>query len=283
MAQTQKMYLGTHEIGKQYLGDDLIIQRGAFVGWTPANFTDVQYWWTADSGVTTDTGGVSSWLDKINSFEFEQPTSGNRPSYGTSSNLNGQNVITFNGTSDYLYVDAQPATIDPPAPATSKDVTMLCVFYLASTTPGEGVVFGYPIIGAESGRAWLDGRNDDLRTLSSFFTTNDEIASSSLSTGPHAWKFRLDNSAADTFYALDELTETQLESNSGGTDRDWNANGLFTMGALLNSRSNKTVFDSRYIAMELAEAVVVYNSPSADEMNEWKEYVNQKYGSTIIS
>ena len=36
------------------------------IPWSPADFTSVQYWWRADLGVTTGTGGVSNWVDQIN-------------------------------------------------------------------------------------------------------------------------------------------------------------------------------------------------------------------------
>jgi hypothetical protein len=53
------------------------------IPWTPASFTDVQYWWRADLGVTTGIGGVSNWVDQINSFDLKQTNSSNRPTEST--------------------------------------------------------------------------------------------------------------------------------------------------------------------------------------------------------
>jgi len=35
--------------------------------WTPADLTDVLYWWYTDAGVTTSGGGVTAWTDQITS------------------------------------------------------------------------------------------------------------------------------------------------------------------------------------------------------------------------
>ena len=43
-----------------------------------------------------------------------------------------------------------------------------------------------------------------------------------------------------------------------------------------------SVFGGRYVGMDMAEQVMVYGTPTTDEMNEWKTYVNNRYG-TIIS
>ena len=40
--------------------------------WDPSDFTNVQYWWRADLGITTSGTGVSQWRDQINNFDMIQ-------------------------------------------------------------------------------------------------------------------------------------------------------------------------------------------------------------------
>jgi hypothetical protein len=93
-------------------------------------------------------------------------------------------------------------------------------------------------------------------------------------------KMRYDSSAGDGFYAYDTLTETNW-SSGGSTGTDWVSGATIAMGASV-SDNNGSVFLGRYVSVEVAEEVFVYDSPSGVEMTEWKNYVNNKYG-TIIS
>lgn len=246
--------------------------------WDPSDFTDIQYWWRADSGVTTATGGVSSWLDQINSFDLQQSNSSNRPSSTTNSNLNNQDVISFNGSSDYLWTTSTPASLS------NSDFTALAVYSFSSTSPGNGIVYGTPyILSAQDGRWWLDGLNGNQRLVSEglgnagLITTNVE---SPITTGAHSFKARYDASAGDMFYALDTLTES-TQGTTGNTNQDWPTNSTIAAGAAVSSTAG-AIFLSRYIEVDIAEIVYVYGTPTTTEMNNWKTYVNNRYG-TIIS
>ena len=246
--------------------------------WDPSDFTNVQYWWRADLGVTTTGTGVSAWEDQINAFTMVQNTDANRPTNTTSSDLNNQSVLRTNGTSDYLFTSTTPAS-------RTGDFTTLMVYDLASTTPGAGVVFGVQRVagGSVDGRTWLDGLNGNQRSLSEGFGSTAVVGTnveSPATAGAHAFKYRYDSSAGDDFYALDTLTET-TKGTAGNTGQDWFTSSTIGIGALLNSTAG-TVFGGRYISMDFAEAVMVYGTPTTDEMNEWKTYVNNRYG-TIIS
>jgi hypothetical protein len=244
--------------------------------WSPADFTNVQYWWTADAGVTDDgSGNVETWTDQINSYDLQQSTTANMPSITTQANLNGQNVVSFNGTSDFIYATVAPASLS------NADVTFLTVYYLGSTTPGAGIIFGNSYVGGSNGRMWLDGLNNTQRWWDSWanFGTGRTLENP-ITTGGHAFKGRYDASAGDTFAALDTLTET-AGTVGGATNQDYSSTSVFCMGATLNSFSNPTVFSSRYIAVDIAEAVVVHGSPTAQEMTDWQTYVNNKYGTII--
>ena len=261
--------LGANRIGRLVVGE-------VVVPWTPASFTDVQYWWTADAGVTESGGAVSQWQDQINNYNLVQATSANQPTISTSANMNGQNVVTFDGTNDFIYANVAPTSLS------GADITLLAVYYLASTTPGSGIIFGNSLVGPSTGRMWVDGLNNTQRMWNAWASGgNGAVLENPITIDKHAFKLRYDSSAGDTFSALDTLTETS-QTVGGTTGADYGTNTVLCMGATLNSFSSPTVFGSRVMAMEMAEAVVIHNTPSAAEMTEWKTYVNNKYG-TIIS
>jgi hypothetical protein len=83
----------------------------SFTQWTPALISTALWLDAADaSTVTTVSGAVSQWNDKSgNARNATQSTAGNRPTY-TSAGQNGLNVLTFDGTDDWL---ALPNTTNP--------------------------------------------------------------------------------------------------------------------------------------------------------------------------
>ena len=261
--------LGANRIGRLVVGE-------AAVPWTPASFTNVQYWWTADAGVTDDgSGNVETWTDQINNYDLQQAITANMPSITTSANMNGQNVVTFNGSTDFIYANVLPTS------NAGSDVTYLAAYYLASTTPGNGIIFGNSLVGPDQGRMWVDGLNNTQRMWDAFAAGGSgPILENPITIDRHALKLRYDSSAGDTFSSLDTLTETS-RTVGGTTGVSISTNTVFCMGATLNSFSNPTVFGGRYMAMEMAEAVVIYGTPSTTEMTEWQTYINNKYGTII--
>lgn len=263
--------VGTNRIGR------LVV--GGIPTWSPSDFTNVQYWWTADAGVSESGGVVSVWTDQINSFDMEQPITGNRPTLSTQAGLNGENVISFDGVDDFLH--ASTSTDNAGA-----DLTHLVIYYISNTSPGAGVIFGDSLIGGNVGRVWLDGLSGNLRNWEAMATNSPfdgtgYIIESPMTTGAKSWKYRYDSSAGDFFTAYNTLTETS-QFTGGRTSASINSGAVKAMGATLNNVSNPTVFSSRYIEVDIAEAVVIYGSPTSQEMTNWKTYVNNKYG-TIIS
>ena len=238
--------------------------------WSPADFTNVQYWWTADAGVTESGGVVSAWTDQINSFQYDVAV--NSPTLTTNATLNGENVISLNGTNQYIYAS------NPIASNGGGDWTVLQVMDLRGAG-NAGAFMGYVLVGTDNGRWWNDTLSSNLRHFNQGFggTYNFE---SPLTTGAKAIKIRYDNTAGDNYYALNTLTET-LGVSGGNVGQDWPANGVLSMGATLNSRSYPTVFGGRYVPIDVAEQVWIYGTPSPTEMTEWQTYVNNKYGTII--
>ena len=244
--------------------------------WDPSDFTNVQYWWRADLGVTESGTGVSAWRDQINNFDMIQGTDANRPTATTSANLNNQSVLSFNGTSDFLYTATTPQAVS------NTDVSMLHVYRIKNSSPGEGLIFGYSGIGAYTGRYFLDGLNANLRNYTQWASAGSgTVIQSPMTTGNKSYYWNYDTSAGNEVYAYNTLSTTSKVSG-GLTGRTNNQNLVVAVGATLVSVGSPTVFSGRYIEVESAENVVIYGTPTTQELNNWKTYVNNRYG-TIIS
>ena len=246
--------------------------------WTPDDFSNVQYWWRADLGITTDGNGVTIWEDQINGYDLVDPqgvTSGTNPAATTSSNMNDQAVISFNGTTDFMY------TLSTPAALSSRDVTILMVYEMIDTKTG-GMTMGITYLGNNT-RFYMDVSGGNQRVLSENIGSSGLLVTtieSPATTGPQAFKLRYDASAGDGFYAQNTLTET-ANGTSGDINTTWRADSTVAMGALVRNTAGE-VFGGRYVEYKVAEEVVIYGTPSSTEMDDWKAYVNTRYG-TIIS
>lgn len=242
--------------------------------WTPASFTNAQYWWRADLGVTdAGSGKVSAWEDQINGFTMVQGTGANRPDLTTSANLNSQAVIQTNGTSEFMYTTTAPA-------ARTDDFTMLGVFRINTTNTG-GALMG--VCSSGLGRIWIDTIASYIRMYNQGFGQPAGLATNLLTSGvigEHAVKLRYDSSAGDVFTAIDTLSETG-RGTTGNIGQAFGTTTTMPFGALVINQSGG-VFAGRYVGMDMAEQVMIYGTPTTDEMNEWKDYVNTRYG-TIIS
>ena len=243
--------------------------------WSPADFTDVKYWWTADAGVTESGGNVTAWADQIAGFSL---TGANNPTLTTSATLNGENVIATNGTTSYLYSAGLISS-----QAVNADLTILSVINLINTRTG-GVFMGAVAIGA--GRRWWVDTFSGLRMFNEGYpqTGNVTTLESPAVTGAKALKLRYDSSAGDGFYAIDTLTETSFATGGTTGTNDWGGvskNPSISIGATMDDNGG-AVFGGRYVQVEVAEQVWIENTPTTQEMNDWKTYVNNKYG-TIIS
>jgi hypothetical protein len=75
----------------------------SFTQWTPALISTALWLDAADASTITESGGaVSQWNDKSgNGRNARQATAGNRPTY-TSAVLNGKNVVSFNGSTQWF-------------------------------------------------------------------------------------------------------------------------------------------------------------------------------------
>ena len=257
--------VGTQPILKFYAGPNILPT------WTPADFTDVKYWWTADAGVTESGGNVTAWADQIAGFTL---TAVNNPQFTTSATLNGANVIATNGTSNYLYSSTSPSS-----QTAGADLTMLSVVNLIDVKTG-GVFMGAVYIGPGN-RMWIDTLSGNTRLLSEDYPTAVVNLETPATTGAKAIKLRYDSSAGDGYYAIDTLTESTFATGGTTGTNTWVSGATVAIGATVNNTGG-TVFSSRYVQVEVAEQVWVANTPTPTEMTDWKTYVNNKYGTIIV-
>ncbi len=270
-------------IGKAYVGSTQILPAYDFkpiAGWTPASLPNAIYWWRADQNVTTDANGVVTWTDILNRVtsnnqstrvyrEPVKPSQWFPPSLTTSSNLNNQAVIRFTNLEDL-----QPNN-DPQDPAqlvpgiSSQPVTMLQVTDLISTN--GGVVGGVYTTTTSNSRWWVDTANGDLNKS----PTTDEGAAFTLESpvtlGPKTITIFQNpgvyGQIDGTFrYGLNSIGKT-IGSTGGIYQTGWTADSRMTFGP--------------NVEQDVAEQLWIYGDVSYDDLQQWRYYVNQRYGSIV--
>jgi len=254
-----------------------------FNNWSPALFDNIQYWWTADAGITLDPGDgkVSTWTDQINSYTFQTANiATRRPELVTSYTLGTQKAISFNGTTNAMETGPQPASW-------TDDITILWVGNIKDPKTG-GVVNGAGVAIGGQPRMWIDtygvppGDPNALTFVASDIagiTGNRFLESPTVVNAGKAILQRYDGSTGNGYYAVNSLTETEL---TGGTPNVTSfGNGIVpSLGALYDGGGNAGLFN-RWVEMEVAESVWIYGTPTTAELLEWRYYVNTKYGNII--
>lgn len=90
--------------------------RPRATGFDPRSIANLAYWLDATDAatVTTVSGAVSSWGSKVGTGNATQGSANNRPAY-TTAGRNGRNVITFDGSNDFMTTStlsiSQPYTV----------------------------------------------------------------------------------------------------------------------------------------------------------------------------
>lgn len=267
--------------------------------WSPADFTNVNAWWRADSGVTLDATypwKVGKWEDQINGYfvtqSFTTATYLNvdrMPSTGSSSNLNSQDTVHFEISNPAAYPSGAPqylySTGSLPSIAGS-DFTMLIVLdYVAPYTNNEGAFIGITDQ-ASVKRFWMDrfASPDDLRVITGLGATAIQLVDTNQpinNNTAYVLGQYYDESAGDTYYYFNSTTSS-LAYNGTVTGDTWAATTLFSIGGFMTGTSNiGSLAAIRANDFHCAEAVLIRGIPSASELAEWKNYVNTRYGLSI--
>lgn len=246
---------------------------------TPADFTNAVYWWTADAGITySSLTDIASWEDQINGYVLQQNVIANQPTFTSSwGNLNNQAVVSFNGSTDGLW------TLTPPADFVNGEVTILSVFDLIDAETG-GPVLGTMTTDGNA-RLWVDTNINNLRVFNQGMPDGVPDASKYIeqpvTTGNKALKIRYDGpGGGDGFYALNTLTETSYGTGGDTGTTSFSSLASVALGAGVEGISGTR--DGSFVNMAYAEQVWIYGNPSDEEMDSWKAYVNNKYGTIIV-
>jgi hypothetical protein len=296
-----------------FLGSEPVqlIQNNNFVSanpstpflWTPADFTNVDAWWKADSGVTmstVDSSRVQRWTDTINGYEVTQSFNTNpqftavERSATTASawtNLNNQPIVRFGMTTNANFTNAPQymyTTGSFPALSSESFTQIIICDYITRGNAGD--TFTAPIIGmtdqSSAKRFFFDRQNSDgdvrnntglgAATLQSVDTNinlpNDTVAV--------MWS-QYQASSADTYFALNSTTGS-LTYNGTVTNDTWAATTLFAINGFMAGTSNVgSIIFTRAQDMAVAEVILIYGEPSAGEWAQFKTYVSNRYGLTI--
>lgn len=268
-------------IGKAYVGATQILPAYDFkpiAGWTPESLVNAKYWWRADQNVTTDATGVSQWqdiLDRVTSnnqntrlYNKVGNSNLNQPSSTTSSNLNNQSVLRFENV-DVLRGINNLEQSGGGGGSPYLPVTLLQVVDLISTN--EGIVGGGVTSTTSNSRWWLETVDGDLNKT----PTTDEGAAFTLESpvtlGPKTIILKHDpgtNGQNDGTFSYG-LNSTGLTIGSTGGIYQTG----FTADAYLQLGTN--------VEMDVAEQLWIYGDVSYDDLQQWKYYVNQRYGSIV--
>jgi len=300
------------EVGQAlFLGDTPIqlVQNNNFVSvnpyteviWTPADFSNVNAWWRADSGVTLHPvyrSKIEAWEDKINGYIVTQsftasatyPIEDRMPSTGSSSNLNNQNTVHFeistpsafpSGAPNYLYSTGSWPSI------AGSDFTMLMVIdYVAPYENNEGVLMGMTDQTSVK-RFYFDpfSTPNDLRNLSGLGAASLQIVDSDKyinNNTPYFLGQYYNTTTADNYYYYNTTTGS-LFYNGTVTNDTFATTTLFSIGGFMTGTGNLGALAIvRANDFHVAECVLIKGIPSASELAEWTNYVNTRYGSVIL-
>ena len=247
-------------------------------GWTPAFLSNAMYWWRADQNVTTDANGVTIWTDILNRVTSNNQSTRNylkvgnntaaQPSVATSSNLNNQSVIRFNGEQT-LQPNNNPQDSGGGGGSPYLPVTMLQVTDLISTD--GGIVGGVYTATTSNGRWWVDTANGDLNKE----PTTDEGArftlESPVTLGPKTITIFhnpgvLGQNDGTFKYGLNSIGRT-IGSTGGIYQTGFTADSRMTFGT--------------NVEQDVAEQLWIYGEVTYDDLLQWRYYVNQRYGNIV--
>lgn len=234
----------------------------ATVPWTPANITTALWLDASDATtITTVSGAVSQWNDKSgNGRNATQGTAANRPTY-TSAGQNGLNVLTFDGTDDWL---ALPNTTNPSNgnatfAACKPNHTALGAFVIGRAynwgswqlaSAGTGTTARYGM-----GR---DGIDEAFATTTGLTNNTDKVL-----TGTY------DNTNVRVSSNGGTFTSTAYTPNP-----TYNASDATTVGAARNT-SNTIASPFRG---PMYEIVVLHSAPSQATIDRMQGYLAHKWG-----
>lgn len=245
--------------------------------WSPSQISGVKYWWRADLGVTQSLNSVSFWTDQISGMQLQMPSSSLQPQYSSSlSSLNNQAAICTNGTSTYMHTTASLDSM-------SSDVVFMYVCNIVSGSSG-GVTFGIADYQSVQPRLSNDTFGATYRVVASTASLSTSVVypviqSVSEITGSTPQHFLNRYFRTDGYlgFSSGSISPLLYEYGVGKNLNNWSTGSSFTFGATTLTRTGQLISPARYVKENIAEMVVIYASPSDDDMIRWKNYVKKRY------
>ena len=259
-------------IGRAYLGTNQVYGAPFVPPFTPAQIA--KYWWTADAGVTESGGAVSAWVDQVGGLSIDQASSTLQPTLVTSTNLNNQQAIRFDGTNDYL--ERNPISFASDGYAFSY-ITIVDFIGGASSQS----VVAQSFFGPGNGRISFLRDNGTTNLLGQGFSNTANIAvENPATTGVKVAAFEYD--AAGNVRSWFNSFSAPIASYSGGTS---NLDILQTTSLLFGAYNNNTagpgVTNGYRLNGDLAEVIFVPSTLSAGDITNLQTYINTKYNLSV--
>ena len=253
--------VGTHPILKFYAGP-------VPPSWTPADLTDITYWWNTGYGIVESGGALSTWTDQINGKVLTSYAGTAMTYTAADANVNNQPSVYQNGT----YATIYNSSITPVVIGGTDDYSIIFIgkpetvgsaayaIWGGNTSTGAAASELAPYISSPDGA--------DVPGYYRFGYTGNGRTNTATTAGTsvvfHAVSYKNSTQTLTQYY---NTTTANTTTTSAGSpiDRD---PFLFEIGGY----SNSIRFKGRIL-----EAIVLKSVPTTQELTDLNTYVQNKY------
>jgi hypothetical protein len=227
--------------------------------WTPASISGLAAWYDSSdsSNVTLTSSSVDQWDDlSSNANHLTQSTSGNKPTYDTTTNtINSKNVISFDGSDDFL-----ESSLPAGFPADNDTyVTFAAVFRMRNTLSGGMFDFS---------------SSTSTNTTCNFLTEAHVQKVRTTTSGTEATQSTADTTNAHLWSGLIKRDDRQLRLD-GGTASTQTTSA--TASAYNNMRVGRLFQDVLPLLGDYGEAIFFTGNSSTDR-EKAEGYLAHKWG-----
>lgn len=252
-------------------------------GWTPADFNNLKYWFTAGAGLTLSGSWANAWTDQVSSVTMTTGSAAagrTAPLYVASSAMNGQPALLFNSGSistNRLQVEISTGI------AASNDLTVIGILKPKQNSLGDYQIYGgigvNTVFSSNYETAMYlnsPGNNNKFgvyvfaggqATDSPFSTTYSEIPT---------WHAVTYNSAAGTIEQYLNSTTPSITVTGKATNPTKSTFKL--IAGDYSDGSDFGIVPPRDLL--LAELIYITGIPTSQEFSDLASYVTTKYGTT---
>lgn len=242
--------------------------------WTPASLTGIAAWLRADdlSG-QADASAVSSWVDRVGSYNFEQATGSKQPTFYKTTSvelIGGQPTVSFDGGDLLRYA----GTI---ASATSGHALVVCMLDNAATANQH--LYGSHDEATTTRNAELLTNVSKVRWIQENADTPEIFNGSTTlsSTTPYVLEVASSGTAYES--RVNGAIQT-LSFIAGSNNGDWFGDTTARDNVTIGARKSTT--ESLFFTGVIAEIIQVDNSNlSAGERTSLNTYLNDRYGFSL--